>query len=71
MSNSTLFTYDLVDFTAWDAANVLEFATSRFAAIWLACDHSHVPRMPAYKASFVKHLQWEADVSAQSVSRSL
>ncbi|KAG2082110.1 hypothetical protein BD769DRAFT_1683394 [Suillus cothurnatus] len=45
MSNSTLFTYDLVDFTARDAANVLD----------------HMPQMLAYKASFVKHLQWEAD----------
>ncbi|KAG1728247.1 uncharacterized protein EDB91DRAFT_1253510 [Suillus paluster] len=65
MSNSTtLFTYELNDFTAWDAANVLEYATLRFAAIWLVCDRSHVPRTPAYKASFVRHLQWEADCFA-------
>ncbi|KAG1726508.1 uncharacterized protein EDB91DRAFT_1254282 [Suillus paluster] len=62
MSNSTtLFTYELNDFTAWDSANVLEYATSRFAVIWLVCDQSHVPQTPAYKASFVQHLQWEAD----------
>ncbi|KAG1718273.1 uncharacterized protein EDB91DRAFT_1090173 [Suillus paluster] len=37
MSNSTtLFTYELNDFTAWDAANVLEYATSRFSRD-LAC----------------------------------
>ncbi|KAG1889746.1 uncharacterized protein F5891DRAFT_987241 [Suillus fuscotomentosus] len=62
MSNSsTLYTFELNDFTAWDAANVLEFATSQFAAIWLACDRNHVPRTPAYKTSFIWHLQWEAD----------
>ncbi|KAG1866109.1 hypothetical protein F4604DRAFT_1928111 [Suillus subluteus] len=57
MSNSSK--YDLTDFTILDAINILEYATSRFAAIWIACDRSHVPRSPAYKASFVQHLQWE------------
>ncbi|KAG2067589.1 hypothetical protein BDR04DRAFT_1158933 [Suillus decipiens] len=59
--SSTPSTIDLTDFTVWDATNVLEYATSHFAAIWIACDQSHVPPMPAYKASFVQHLQWEAD----------
>ncbi|KAG1888831.1 hypothetical protein F4604DRAFT_1915894 [Suillus subluteus] len=59
MSNSSK--YDLTDFTILDATNILEYATSRFAAIWIACDRSHVPRSPAYKASFIWHLQWEAD----------
>ncbi|KAG1852525.1 hypothetical protein F4604DRAFT_1686628 [Suillus subluteus] len=62
MSNSsTLYTYNLEDFTAWDAANILEFATSRFAAIWLACDRSYVPQSLAYKSNFIRHLLWEAD----------
>ncbi|KAG2062678.1 hypothetical protein BDR04DRAFT_1164791 [Suillus decipiens] len=62
MSNSsTLSTHDTTDFTILDATNILEYATSRFAAIWIACDGSHVPRTPTYKASFVRHLQWEAD----------
>ncbi|KAG1844235.1 hypothetical protein F4604DRAFT_1937647 [Suillus subluteus] len=59
MSNSSK--YDLTDFTILDATNILEYATSRFAAIWIACDRSHVPWSPAYKASFVWHLQWEVD----------
>ncbi|KAG1872207.1 hypothetical protein F4604DRAFT_1925812 [Suillus subluteus] len=59
MSNSSK--YDLTEFTILDATNILEYATSRFAAIWIACDRSHVPRSPAYKASFVRHLQWEVD----------
>ncbi|KAG2095120.1 uncharacterized protein F5147DRAFT_778815 [Suillus discolor] len=72
MSNSsTLHTYELSDFTVWDAANVLEFATARFAAIWLVCDRNHIPRTPDYKASFVWHLQWEADVSVSSISPSV
>ncbi|KAG1884019.1 hypothetical protein F4604DRAFT_1919839 [Suillus subluteus] len=59
MSNSSK--YDLTKFTILDATNILEYATSRFAAIWIACDRSHVPRSLAYKASFVRHLQWEVD----------
>ncbi|KAG1836909.1 hypothetical protein F4604DRAFT_1942779 [Suillus subluteus] len=59
MSNSSK--YDLTEFTILDATNILEYATSRFAAIWIACDRSHVPRSLAYKASFVRHLQWEVD----------
>ncbi|KAG1807072.1 hypothetical protein EV424DRAFT_1544016 [Suillus variegatus] len=44
MSNSsTLYTYELSDFTVWDAAN------------------NHTPQTPAYKISFIRHLQWEAD----------
>ncbi|KAG2070105.1 hypothetical protein BDR04DRAFT_1118616 [Suillus decipiens] len=46
MSNSsTLSTHDITDFTIWDATNILD----------------HVPRTPAYKVCFVRHLQWEAD----------
>ncbi|KAG1854606.1 hypothetical protein F4604DRAFT_1685974 [Suillus subluteus] len=37
--------YDLTEFTILDATNILD----------------HVPRSPAYKASFVQHLQWEVD----------
>ncbi|KAG1887750.1 hypothetical protein F4604DRAFT_1916571 [Suillus subluteus] len=70
MSNSsTLYTYNLEDFTAWDAANILEFATSQFTAIWLACNRSYVPQLPAYKANFIQHHLWEADVSASSVEQ--
>ncbi|KAG1887202.1 hypothetical protein F4604DRAFT_1675213 [Suillus subluteus] len=65
MSNSSK--YDLTEFTILDATNILEYATSRFAAIWIACDRSHVPRSPAYKASFVRHLQWEVDVSSSAI----
>ncbi|KAG1868315.1 hypothetical protein DFJ58DRAFT_723571 [Suillus subalutaceus] len=61
MSNSSK--YDLTKFTILDATNILEYATSRFATIWIACDRSHVPWSPAYIASFVWHLQWEADSS--------
>ncbi|KAG1783200.1 hypothetical protein EV702DRAFT_1191632 [Suillus placidus] len=52
---------DLTDFTILDATNLLEYATSRFAAIWIACDRSHVPQLPAYISSFVQRLQWEAN----------
>ncbi|KAG2074976.1 hypothetical protein BDR04DRAFT_1115424 [Suillus decipiens] len=61
--SSTPSTIHLTDFTVWDATNVLEYTTSHFAAIWIDCDRSHVPPTPAYKASFVQHLQWEADCS--------
>ncbi|KAG1837247.1 hypothetical protein C8R48DRAFT_782752 [Suillus tomentosus] len=62
MSNmSTLYTYELSDLTAWDVANVLEFATSRITSIWLFCHQNHIPRTPAYKSSFIRHLQWEVD----------
>ncbi|KAG2087516.1 uncharacterized protein F5147DRAFT_781280 [Suillus discolor] len=67
MSNtSTLYTYELSDLTAWDVANVLEFATSRIASIWLFCHQNHIPRTLAYKSSFIRHLQWEVDVSVSS-----
>ncbi|KAG1819026.1 uncharacterized protein BJ212DRAFT_1479153 [Suillus subaureus] len=67
MSNSsTVSVYNLSHFTAWDAANVLEFAISHFAAIWLICNQNHVPCTLAYKASFIWHIQWEADVSVSS-----
>ncbi|KAG1776219.1 hypothetical protein EV702DRAFT_1198538 [Suillus placidus] len=59
--SSTCSTYAITDFTIWDATNILEFTTSQFAAIWMACDQSHMPQMPAYKASFIQHLQWDAD----------
>ncbi|KAG1766491.1 hypothetical protein EV702DRAFT_1204104 [Suillus placidus] len=52
---------DLTDFTILDATNLLEYATSCFAAIWIACDQSHVPQSPAYISSFVQRLQWEAN----------
>ncbi|KAG2114326.1 uncharacterized protein F5147DRAFT_650104 [Suillus discolor] len=62
MSNSsTLYTYELSDLTAWDVANVLEFATSQFTSIWLVCHQNNIPRMPTYKFSFIRHLQWEVD----------
>ncbi|KAG1814381.1 uncharacterized protein BJ212DRAFT_1300676 [Suillus subaureus] len=62
MSNSsTVSVYDLSHFTTLDAANVLEFATSHFATIWLICNQNYVPHTPAYKASFIQHIQWEAD----------
>ncbi|KAG0692658.1 hypothetical protein DFH29DRAFT_1008279 [Suillus ampliporus] len=59
--SSTRSTHELSEFTLWDAANVLEYATSRFAAIWRVCDKNHVTWTPAYKASFIRHLQWELD----------
>ncbi|KAG0693557.1 hypothetical protein DFH29DRAFT_881368 [Suillus ampliporus] len=65
--SSTRSTHELDEFTLWDAANVLEYATSWFAAIWRVCNKNNVTRMLAYKVSFVRHLQWELDVSAQSV----
>ncbi|KAG0695460.1 hypothetical protein DFH29DRAFT_1005436 [Suillus ampliporus] len=59
--SSTLSTYEISAFTVWDAANILEYATSWFATIWLVYDKNHVTQTLAYKASFVRHLQWEAD----------
>ncbi|KAG2057629.1 hypothetical protein BDR06DRAFT_1036823 [Suillus hirtellus] len=61
LNTSTLYTYELSDLTAWDVANVLEFATSRIASIWLFCHQNHIPQTPAYKSSFIRHLQWEVD----------
>jgi hypothetical protein len=69
MSNSSQ--YELTEFTIFDATNILEFATSRFAAIWIACNKSPVPRSENYKTSFVRHLQWEANVSSSTISRSV
>ncbi|KAG1732466.1 hypothetical protein EDD22DRAFT_960365 [Suillus occidentalis] len=59
MSNSS--TYELTEFTIFNATNILEYATSRFAAIWIACNKSQVPWLENYTTSFVRHLQWEAN----------
>ncbi|KAG2068610.1 hypothetical protein BDR04DRAFT_1119598 [Suillus decipiens] len=62
MSNSsTLSTHDITNFTIWDTTNILEYTASCFAMIWIACDRSHVPQTPAYKACFSSSHDWWKD----------
>lgn len=47
----------------WDAANIFEYATSRFTAIRMSLDKSQVPKTFVFRRKFVQHITWEAEVS--------
>ncbi|KAG1894982.1 uncharacterized protein F5891DRAFT_984568 [Suillus fuscotomentosus] len=52
----------LPQFTLWDAANVFEFATSRFAAIRCALGKSYMKRTPKVNQMLGRHIIWEAQI---------
>ncbi|KAG2082553.1 uncharacterized protein F5147DRAFT_803820 [Suillus discolor] len=60
MSNN-LYRSEDSTLSLWDAANVLEYATSRFTSIQLSLQRSHVTRTDAYHSQFVRYLVWEAE----------
>lgn len=61
MSNN-LYTLEDSTLSLWDAANILEYATSQFITIQLSLQQSHVTQTDAYHEQFVRHLVWEAEV---------
>ncbi|KAG1896404.1 uncharacterized protein F5891DRAFT_1193219 [Suillus fuscotomentosus] len=52
----------LPQFTLWDAANVFEFATSRFAAIRRALGKSYMKHTPKVNQMLGRHIIWEAQI---------
>ncbi|KAG1868407.1 hypothetical protein F4604DRAFT_1927264 [Suillus subluteus] len=48
-------------FSIWDAANIFEYATSRFTAIHIALLEDDINHSNSYQHSFVKYMVWEAE----------
>lgn len=49
-----------ITISLWDAANIFEYATSRFTAIRMALENSQVPRTVVFRRKFLRHISWEA-----------
>ncbi|KAG2052600.1 hypothetical protein BDR06DRAFT_1009447 [Suillus hirtellus] len=48
-------------FSIWDAAEIFEYATSRFTAIHIALMEDQNHHSSSYQHTFVRHIVWEAE----------
>ncbi|KAG1841083.1 hypothetical protein C8R48DRAFT_779221 [Suillus tomentosus] len=48
-------------FSIWDAAEIFEYATSRFTAIHIALMEDQTHHSSSYQHTFVRHIVWEAE----------
>ncbi|KAG2756764.1 hypothetical protein P692DRAFT_201800228 [Suillus brevipes Sb2] len=60
-----MHSFEPIVISIWDAANIFEYVTTRFTAIWMALEKSQVSKALVIRRKFVQHIIWEAEMSSQ------